>query len=780
MNSRPAPARSRIPLEGSWQWTFSEEVPAGASRLSDLRNAGLPVSSCTVPGCLETDMERCGLLKDLFFGRNILEVQKLENLHVFYAREFTLDAWPEGAEPWLVFEGVDCFADVYVNGTKLGSCDNMLVAHEFLLGSERKALHEIFVHIRPAVREAKSISCPMDPKAPERTHESLPVRKAPHMYGWDIMPRAVSAGLWRPVRVEFRAPERLETCRLETTLLEPGYSLAELTLSYESRLRPEGDAGYEIALEGRCGASTFSGSQTITTPTGHLCVKVSQPQLWWPRGSGEACLYEVEVRLLKQGIPVDARRFRHGIRQVELIRTSITDEAGSGEFVFRINGEKIFVKGTNWVPADAFHWRDRKRLPQIVPMLEDLHCNMIRCWGGNVYEDDFLYDWCDEHGIMVWQDFAMACGLYPQHESFQEILASEVRQVTRRLRQHACVVLWAGDNECDEMHFWLQAGNPNRNVLTRRVIPAVLREEDPGRPYLPSSPYIDETAFQNGGTRYPSENHLWGPRGYFKDDFYTGAVCHFASEIGYHGCPSVESLRKFLSPNKVWPAQDNDEWILHSTNPRLDTSLFSPPEHRVNLMFNQVKALFGKAPESLEDFVFASQATQAEAKKFFIERFRSAKWRRTGILWWNLMDGWPQFSDAIVDYYFNRKLAYDFIRRSQQDVCVMLREPESDSQRIIGVNDFRREVSIRFVIRDLAARRDVFSGDHVLPANSVKVVGSLPFDPNRQTLYRIEWSSGETIGLNHYLAGRPPFDLPLYRRWLTEAFDRPAKPGCPA
>ncbi|PTX96147.1 glycoside hydrolase family 2 [Spartobacteria bacterium LR76] len=762
-------SRPFIPLDGFWQWTFTKSESVQVSDFGELRKAGLPIYPCTVPGCLESDMESNGLLKDLFVGRNILEIQHLENLHVFYAREFAADEWSEEMEPWLVFEGVDCFADVYLNGTKLGSCDNMLIAHEFFIGSVLQARNELLVHIRPTVEEAKKVTYPLGPWAPERTYESLPVRKAPHMYGWDIMPRAVSAGLWRPARVDFRPVERLETCHLDTAILEPDDSLAELTLSYEAHLQPKSDADYEITVEGRCGASVFSGSQKMLSPVGRLRVKLSLPQLWWPRGSGDSRLYEVEVRLLKDGTQVDARRFRHGIRKIELVRTSVTDENGSGEFVFLVNGEKVFIKGTNWVPVDAFHWRDRLRLPQIVPMLEDLHCNMIRCWGGNVYEDDYLFDWCDEHGIMVWQDFAMACALYPQDESFQAKLAEEVRHVARRLRHHACLVLWAGDNECDEAHFWLQAGDPNRNALTRRLIPAVLREEDPGRPYLPSSPYIDETAFHQGGTQFSPENHLWGPRGYFKDDFYTKAACHFASEIGYHGCPSVESLRRFLSPDKIWPPQNNDEWILHSTNPRLDTSLFSPPDFRVNLMFNQVKALFGQVPEALEDFVFASQATQAEALKFFIERFRSAKWRRTGILWWNLMDGWPQFSDAVVDYYFNRKLAYEFIRRSQKDVCVMLREPESDSQQIVAVNDLRHEAFIRFVIRDFAAEREISSGEHVLSANSAQVVGSLPYDPHRQTLYRIEWTSRKATDLNHYLAGHPPFDLSHYRRWLTEA-----------
>ena len=758
---------SSLCLDGPWRFAFANDPSVNGLSERELQEAGLKFFPCQVPGCLETDLDGIGQLKNPFVGLNILEAQRYENHHVFYSRSFTLEEIPIETEPWLTFEGLDCFASIYLNGEKIGEADNMLIAHSIPRAGKLREQNELLVHIRPTVAEARKHAYPTGLRAQGWTYESLHVRKAPHMYGWDIMPRAVSAGIWRPVRIDFLPAERLKSVHLDTAILAPDHSAAELMLYYDARLSGGTEDHYKISIEGRCGSSAFSGSQELAFPAGRLRIKLSQPFLWWPRGAGEPHLYEVEVRLSKNGKVIDKRQFTHGIREVELIRTSVTDETGSGEFVFRVNGEKIFVKGTNWVPVDAFHWRDRERLPQIVPMLEDLHCNMIRCWGGNVYEDDFLFDWCDAHGIMVWQDFAMACALYPQDEFFQAKLAAEVRQVVRRLRQHACLVLWAGDNECDEAHFWLQAGDPNRNALTRRVIPSVLKEEDPGRAYLPSSPYIDETAFRNGGTRFPPENHLWGPRGYFKDDFYTKAVCHFASEIGYHGCPSVESLRKFLSPDKVWPPRNNDEWILHSTNPRLDTSIFSPPDYRVNLMLNQVKALFGTVPETLEDFVFASQATQAEAKKFFIERFRSAKWRRTGILWWNLMDGWPQFSDAIVDYYFNKKLAYEFIRRSQQDLCVMLREPDGDTQQIVAVNDLLDEKPITFSVWDLEADREVSTGEGVVPANATALLGEIPFHAGRQTLYRISWSSENSEGLNHYLAGHPPFDLSQYRVWLA-------------
>ena len=246
------------------------------------------------------------------------------------------------------------------------------------------------------------------------------------------------------------------------------------------------------------------------------------------------------MTLLRRGEVVDSLSLRHGIRTVVLDRTSVTTEDGDGEFRFIVNGDPIFVLGTNWVPLDVYHARDLSRLASVLDLLDEIGCNMVRCWGGNVYESDAFFDWCDEHGVMVWQDFAMACAIYPQDSAFQEVLRTEVTAVARRLRQHPSLVLWAGDNECDQKHVRTGQGrDPNLNVLTRSVIPEVLRLEDPSRPYLPSSPYIDDVGFL-AGERFLPEDHLWGPRVDFKGDYYSGALCHFASEIGYLGAPSVE------------------------------------------------------------------------------------------------------------------------------------------------------------------------------------------------------------------------------------------------
>jgi beta-mannosidase len=272
---------------------------------------------------------------------------------------------------------------------------------------------------------------------------------------------------------------------------------------------------------------------------------------------------------------------------------------------------------------------------------------------------------------------------------------------------------------------------------------------------------VDDAAFASG-TRALPEDHLWGPRDYYKSAYYRTAVAHFASEIGYLGCPAVESLRRFLSPEWLWPYTDNPEWLLHATSPfpGVDTH-----DYRVELIASQVRALFGVIPDTLEDFVLASQACQAEALKFFIESFRAGKWRRTGIVWWNLLDGWPQFSDAVVDHYFVRKRAFEVVRRAQAPICLILREPQSGVQELVVSNDTREDVIVSFAVTDVPSGRTLVRDSMLAARDAVVSCGSIG-ETGRQTLYLLTWESRLGAGRSHYLAGDPPFSLDDYRAWM--------------
>lgn len=419
-------------------------------------------------------------------------------------------------------------------------------------------------------------------------------------------------------------------------------------------------------------------------------------------------------------------------------------------------------------PLDAFHSNDNNRLPKALALLDDIGCNMVRCWGGNVYESEAFFEYCDEHGIMVWQDFALGCAVYPNDEEFAKRVEEEAVYQIKRLRNHASLALWAGDNECDVAIEW--AGitrNPNWNQLTRDVLRNAVAMHDYGRAYLPSSPYVSEDVFQGKGIK--PEEHLWGPRDYFKGPYYKDTFCHFASETGYHGFNSPKSLKRFLNePERLFKEDGTatNEYLVHAAGMDLDPA--SPYAYRIRLAYNQVVTLFGRVEESFGDFVRQSQISQAEAKKYFIEKFRIEKWKRTGIIWWNLLDGWPQVSDAVVDYYFARKLAYHYIKRSQQPVCLMFDEPKNGHISLVGVNDLPRDTEVSYKVRKISGEgkehQEVMKGDAVLLADSAAELGKLEIADGEKEFYLIEWDIDGKEYKNHYFTNIIDID---YKKYLN-------------
>ena len=750
-------------LNGAWRLVFSRKVDFPAfMTIEEIESSGLQSIIAEVPGNFELSLVDAGLLPDPYFGLNILEVQKYEDCDIWYYRRFVTKPIRE-MEPLLVFDGIDCFADIILNGTIVGSCENMLVEHKFPVKHVLQEENEIIIHIEPTIKQAQKYPYPPLVSAYSINYEGLYVRKAPHMFGWDITPRVLSAGIWREARLEYHPKEKLYDIYFQTLDISLDRKSATLRLSFNSDVVDISRGRWEILIEGICGKSHFEERRRIYFSAGQVVFKVNQPELWWSKGRGSPNLYQVSVKLEYNGNPVCELHSILGIRTIRLERKNVPGLENECEFCFIVNDEKVFIKGTNWVPMDIFHSKDKDRIIKVFPLLDEIGCNMVRCWGGNVYEDDLFFDLCDRHGIMVWQDFAMACAVYPQDDKFQKSLAAEAQKIIKRLRQHPCLALWAGDNECDESHLGEHKTNPNDNILTRKIIPEVIRQEDPLRPYLPSSPYFDQQNYEHGG-RLLVEDHLWGPRDYYKSSFYSNAFCHFVSEIGYHGCPTVASVKEFISETNLWPYLENPEWELHSTAPVPGSGLYT---YRITLMVKQISELFQQIPENLKDFSFASQVTQAEALKYFIEIFRYNKWHKTGIIWWNLIDGWPQFSDAVIDYYGRKKLAYDYIKISQQDVCLMLKEPASWKHDLVAVNDTNKSVDLSYDVIEINTGNIQISGKGTAMADAVTPLGDFESLRSLQTLFLIRWKADGKQYVNHYLKGNPPFNLLKYHEWLN-------------
>ena len=725
----------------------------------------------SVPGNVELDLSRAGLLpEDLFFGENILSVRDWEDVEWWYSYDLDLDAKDLAGSAELVFHGVDGDAEYYLNGQLVGTSANSLVEHRFeLAGPGRAGGNELVVHLHPSRPPAEAGELvPLWAMFDPLRQESVWVRKPAHAYGWDIMPRALTAGIWRPVEVVTHAP--VEVARLYPATVAVHDDVAEVSFYYELRGELAAGADHRLVVSGQCGSSSFRFEAKVAGPVGVVRGRVASPQLWWPRGYGLPELYQLTTQLLRDGQEVATRQDQMGIRSVEVVRrASIGGQRG--DFHFVVNGAPVYCRGTNWVPLSPFHSQDAALLSSRLDLLSRSNCNMVRCWGGNVYEGDEFFNWCDSHGIMVWQDFAFACALYPQTEAFFEVARQEVRSVVRRLRHHPSVVLWCGDNEVDQVAVGRGIA-PSVNLLNRQVVAEAVSSEDPHRPYLPSSPYMspeeEGQVLQTRDESWLPEAHLWGPRDYYKSDFYRGATAAFVSEIGFMGIPQVESLRKFLDKDKLWP-HENRQWLVHGTDPTVDFG--SRYWWRTAMTLGCVRIFFGDVPADLADAVVASQLVQAEAFKYAIESGRQAKWARSGVLWWNLVDGWPQISDAVVDWYLGEKLAFEIISTSQRPFALVMGEPEVGRLPLLACNDTRRDFSGSFSVRAMEGEPKILTGQYHSPANESVEIASVEA-PGEPSMLLVEWEDDEGGARNHYLVGTPPFDFKTVRAWYEELLRR--------
>lgn len=700
----------------------------------------------SVPGNTELDLSEAGILpEDLYFSTNMNECARCETYEWRYERSFELTEEELEKSLYLHFEGVDCAAEYFLNGVRIGESRNMLIPHGFCIDGAKKKDNVLSVRIQSFYESENSEEYTEFALAVEPYEMQTPmsVRKAPHMFGWDIMPRAVGGGIWRSVWIEEKSDIRFEQFMYYCEKLP--YSRYAVTFLYETRIPPLYGEKPELRITLTYGDEEFVFTKKLLSRAGKLRTVLDSPHLWWPKGWGEAALYDVRAEITVSGETCAVWEGKLGIRTAELKNSEKVEEGGT--FAFIINGEEIFVKGTNWVPLDAFHSRDAERYEKALSLLDGIGCNMVRMWGGNVYEDDLFYDFCDEHGIMVWQDFAMACGAYPQTQDFADAIEKEAVSVIKRLRNHACLVLWAGDNECDEGAVCINT-DPAFNRVTRDILKKCVLLHDHTRAYLPSSPYYAEKT----DASLLSEQHIWGPRDYYKSRFYAENKAYFISEAGYHGMPSANSLEKFLEKPMIVPGEITDELILHSTD-------CCGRDSRVRLVYDQVMQMFGELPKTTEELVFASQFSQASAMKFFIERMRMGRPEKTGIIWWNLMDGWPQISDAVVDYYGEKKLAYDYIRISQTPFCIMMEDPENWHCRVVCANDTLKSVSGTVTVTDGGTGDILFEKDFKAKENSSQAIGEIRVLHSEQKLFFIDWETEGKKYFNFYISGFVPFSL---------------------
>jgi len=750
-----------ISLNGIWKLHCIEEkggVNPQYGIFPDLCDC-LHTLDAQVPGNVQLDLNRAGIMPDPFYADNYYSYIKYEHCSWVYIGSFSYDGNTDGDELILRFDGIDTVADIFLNGEFIGHSEDMFVEHEFdITSAVRVGENTVCVRIYSAMNYVREKVYPVGMIGTGNRNQISYIRKAPHCFGWDIAPRMVTAGLWRDVSVYSRKKTRLT----QTYFAVSSVTDTNACLRWAFRFTSDADQieGFEIKVDAVCGEHSFSFTTVPNFISVNGAYNVRDPKLWWPKGYGDANVYTVTTKLIYRGEVVDEKTETIGLRHIRLERDFTP---GQQKFCFWVNNTRIFCRGTNWVPLDAFHSRAKDRIPATVELIAGCGCNIIRCWGGGIYEDSLLYELCDREGIMIWQDFAMGNTTYPQDGAIDDLLSDEIEKLLCRIRNHPCVCLYSSDNEIDQknMAYDYPEYRCRYNRVAFELLPRLLQAHDPYRYYVRSSPEVPDGFNLNN----VPEQHTWGARSWYKDPYYRDCTASFIGEAGYHGCPAPESIAKFIPADQLWPMW-NRSWDAHST---IDLR-YNKSSGRNQLMKSQVELMFGQAPDDLDEFAVLSQISQAEALKFFIERARGIKWQRTGIIWWNMIDCWPQISDAVVDYYYVKKLAYKYITNSQQPVLAFVGESSGGRHPVYVTNDTLTDAKVQFKITD-ADTGDVFAGGScTVPAGELVQVGSMTILISDKRCLIIDYTVNGKAFRNHYLTGLPTYDVDTMLRWVEKIF----------
>lgn len=645
-----------IPLNTGWRF---RELPS--DHLSP--TLPLPWLPALVPGHIHDDLVRAGVIPDPFRRMNERGVQWVDETDWEYETHFEWDG--EAGDTRIRFEGLDTVAEVYLNGRLLGTSECMFRAAEFpaegYLKTGSNALRVVLRSARRVGRERQEnwqlSGEDTMPRAWNVWDERSFVRKAQYMYGWDWGPELASCGIWRPVHLVRVPVARLTGWRHDVVFQADGSATVRFEAGAE---RASGAHGTPLTLR-----LTLDG-QCVETPVpadgrAVVTVTVPDPRRWEPNGDGEPYLYPVRLILLEPDVTVDEVVDRIGLRTIELVR----EADGSGEgFLFRVNGRDTFLKGANWVPADSFparleHPEGRDRVRRLLRMAREAGVNMLRVWGGGLYESDHFYSLCDELGILVWQDFAYACAYYPDTGAYADSAREEAVAAVRRLRNHPSLAIWCGNNE-NHVAFHEGWGGPRPprylgERLYHEVLPGVAAQEDPARVYWPSSPFGGD----NPNSPDVGDRHNWDVW-HGSGDWTRYALDHsrFVSEFGFAGSCGLRAWDGVLDAADRSADAPAVRWH-DKTRKGYDTYL------------GYIEAFFPR-PVSLEDLVYYSQANQAEAVRFGVEHYRRLKGRCWGTLFWQWNDCWPVQSWAAVDYAGDAKFLYHAARRFFAPLLVSL------------------------------------------------------------------------------------------------------------
>ncbi|MGW7473904.1 glycoside hydrolase family 2 protein [Streptomyces cyaneofuscatus] len=633
-----------------------------------------------VPGCVHTDLLAAGVISDPFLELNETEVAWVGRRAWTYATDVSHDSRHERTD--LVFEGLDTAARITFDGREVGATRNMHRTYRF---DVTRLTGRLEVDFASAYTEAEAVRAITGDRPNVYPEPFQYIRKMASSFGWDWGPTLVTAGIWRPVRLEHWSTARLASVRPLVTVDEAAGNV-EVRLQVE---RTTGGANASLLARATVAGETaevrFEGDEAV------LRLTVDAPQLWWPRGYGDQPLYDLDVTLSDEDGQLDAWHRRIGFRTIELDRTA--DARGSG-FTLVVNGERVFARGVNWIPDDVFPSRVtperyRTRLGQAA----DANVDLVRIWGGGIYEDEAFYDVCDELGLMVWQDFLFACAAYPEEQPLRGEIEAEARDNVVRLMPHPSLVLWNGNNE----NLWGfrdwdwepgLAGDSWGEGYYLGLLPRLVAELDPTRHYAAGSPWSGSWDHHpndpDHGTYHSWE--VWNRQDYAE---YRANVPRFVAEFGWQAPPAMATLRRAL-PHEVL-APDSPGMLHHQK------------AEDGNGKLNRGVARHFALPEGdFNRWHYLTQVVQARAVAAGIEHWRSHWPACAGTVVWQLNDCWPVSSWAAIDGDGRLKPLHHELRRVYADRLLTL-QPSDEGLVLAAINQAPTEWRTTVTLRRLEA-----------------------------------------------------------------------------
>lgn len=689
--------------------------------------------SARVPGTVHQDLLDHGRLPDPFYGMNEQKVQWVEKEDWLYRTVFTVTADQLKSDAaWLTFEGLDTYADVYLNGSLLLKADNMFVGHKLAVKDVlREGENRLMIRFRSPVEETApqwdtdGFNYPADNDHSEK-RMSVYTRKAPYSYGWDWGIRLATSGIWRPVKLTFCNGAAIDDFFVRQQEVTEQVAKVDNQLEINNVTTTPKEAQVKVVYAYGEQADTLTRTVVLQPGKNSLSMPawIEKPHLWMPNGWGDPVLYTFTATVSVDGKEVASREEAIGLRSIRVV---MEDDKDGKSFYFEVNGKPMFAKGSNYIPGDALLPNmTGERYARLFEDIRAANMNMVRVWGGGIYEDDRFYEEADRNGILVWQDFIFACTTYPHDPTFLKRVSEEAVYNMRRLRNHASLAMWCGNNEIYEgMRYWgwkdkyspvvWKEMTEGYDVLFRQLLPELVAANDPGRFYMHGSPY--EANWGRPESWKIADSHNWGTwYGQKPFESLDTEIPRFMSEYGFQAFPEMKTIRMFASP---------EDYELESPvmNAHQKASIG-------NFLIKKTMALYYKVPEKFEDLIYAGLILQGQGMRHGIEAHRRHRPYCMGSLPWQLNDSWPVVSWSSIDYYGNWKAMHYQIRRAFAPVLVdAIKEGNNLSYYIMSDRLTDEELTLNLELMDFNGkvyRKQKVDG--LLPANTSKLFYQEPVE----------------------------------------------------